>query len=92
MEVFSFQLQADSMLVLSPITDENALCHGIGPSLTHANSLSGLQTATGSTASHSVGDAMGHFMRDDVVFEGTVAFGLYLKMGLSTCYPYAEKY
>ena len=57
--------QVDRILApnfLSTITGANALCHGIRPSLTHATSLSSLQTATGSTASHSVGDAVGHLM------------------------------
>lgn len=44
------------------MTGANSLCHGIGPSFTHATGLCGLQATTSSTTSHSVGDAVGHLM------------------------------
>lgn len=47
-----------------------------GPrTFTHATGFGGLETSTGSTTGHSVGDAVSILVNDDVVFEGTIALG-----------------
>ncbi len=42
---------------------------------THATGFGGLETSTGSTAGHSVGDTVGVLVDDDIVLEGSITLG-----------------
>lgn len=52
---------------------------------THSSSLSGLQASTSSSTSHSVCDTVCVFVDDDIVFESSVALGLYISVSGSEC-------
>lgn len=73
-DVCSFQLTDCQQLIL--LDGYNLHGHRVGPTLTHATGFSSLETPSCATARHAVGDAMSHFMRYDIVLEGTIAFRL----------------
>ena len=55
---------------------ENLLGHGIRPTLTHAARLGGLQAASSSATSHSVGNAVRVLVDHDIIFDGAITSGL----------------
>ncbi len=55
---------------------ENLLGHGIRPTLAHAARLGGLQAASSSATSHTVGNAVRVLMDHEIIFDGTITFGL----------------
>ena len=61
---------ADFRVILEPVR------HGVRPALAHTTSLISLQATTSTTTGHAVRDAMSVLVRDDVVLEGAVTFGL----------------
>lgn len=54
------------------VREENTLSHNIRPSFAHAARFCCIQAEYGATAGHATSDAMGGFMTNDVVLEGTV--------------------
>ena len=50
--------------------------HRIRPTLAHTTGLGVGEAASGTSTSHAVRDSVGHFMRNDIVFEVTITPGV----------------